>query len=473
MTDCRPMAATTTPPSTELGCVPPWVVAVAYSGGRDSTALLHATAGLAASGEWGQGAQVLALHVHHGLSPLAEDWWAHTQAQCAKWRKAGLPVVWQGARLAGRPAKGESIEAWARKGRYQALAQMAKRAGVGVVLLAHHRQDQAETFLLQALRGAGMAGLASMPASIERDGIHWLRPWLSRARSEVQAYLDAHGLSHIEDDSNADPRFARNRLRLKLWPALAAEFPAVEASLSQAASHAADAQVCLDDWLANCLKEVSTGSGGSSSMSLPAWQALGPAQQRLVLMAWVKQVSGKALSQGMVLRLQAEWQTTRRSGLRWPLPAGGELRLHQGRVRHAANCGSAISHVYALGAITDGCATAQAWLCSIHRAGRHVLPDGLGVVQVRRVTEGGVPLASLKQAVWRSRSGGEQFQSGPGRPPRSLKKQFQQAGIDAWTRSGPLLWLGEQLLFVPGLGLDVQAMALPGSPRVDLDWLVA
>jgi tRNA(Ile)-lysidine synthase len=467
------MAATTTPPSTDPGCLPPWVVAVAYSGGRDSTALLHATARLAAAGEWGQGAQVLALHVHHGLSPSADAWWAHTQGQCAKWRQAGLPVVWEGARLASRPAKGESIEAWARKGRYQALAQMAKRAGVSVVLLAHHRQDQAETFLLQALRSAGMAGLAGMPASIERDGIHWLRPWLSRPRSEVQAYLDAHGLQHIEDDSNADPRFVRNRLRLKLWPALSAEFPGVDASLAQAASHAADAQACLNQWLASCLSDVSMGSGESSSMSLPAWQALGPAQQRLVLMAWVKQVSGQGLSQGMVMRLQAEWQTTRRSGLRWPLPAGGELRLHRGLVRHAASHEPDIAQVVTPEFAADGCAAIQAWPCSIRRAGRHVLPDGLGAVQVRRVTEGGVPLASLKQAVWRSRAGGEQFQSGPGRPPRSLKKQFQQAGIDAWARSGPLLWLGEQLLFVPGLGLDARVVALLGSPRVDLTWLEA
>jgi tRNA(Ile)-lysidine synthase len=475
MTDCRPMAASTTPPSIESGGGPPWVVAVAYSGGRDSTALLHATARLAAAGEWGPDAQVLGLHVHHGLSPLADAWWEHTQAQCANWRLEGLPVAWEGRRIKGQPARAESIEAWARQARYQALAEMAEHVGVDVVLLAHHRQDQAETFLLQALRGAGVAGLASMPVSFERAGIHWLRPWLSRSRAEVQAYVDAHGLSHIDDDSNADPRFARNRLRLKWLPALAIDFQDAEASLAQAANHAADAQACLQAWLSSCLEGLTqVGTGHAGSLSLLAWQALAPAQQRLVLMAWVKRVSDQTLTHGMVLQLQTEWVAPRRSGLRWPLPSGGELRLHQGWIHFAPLTLPTKVREASSVARPGGIACAgRVWPCGIRRAGRHVLPDGLGVVQVRRVTHGGIALAILSQAVWRDRTGGEQFQSGPGRPARSLKKQFQQAGVAAWARSAPLLCLDDQLLFVPGLGVDARAMALPGVPRVELTWLDA
>jgi tRNA(Ile)-lysidine synthase len=454
------MAVSTTPPIIEAGDAPP-VVAVAYSGGRDSTALLHATARMAAAGEWGWGAKVLALHVHHGLSPQADQWWRHTQEQCLAWQAQGLPVIWAGSRLRGKPAKGESVEAWARQGRYVALARMVKDVGCNTVLLAHHRSDQAETFLLQALRGAGVAGLASMPACIEREGIHWLRPWLMRTSSEVQSYVDVHGLVHIEDDSNSDPRFARNKLRLKLWPLLTSEFSGAEASLAQTARHAADAQECLQDWLSHELAAITDGSvGGGGSLSLMAWQARTPAQQRMLLMAWVKRVSGQALPSGMVNLLQQEWQTSRRSGLCWPLPSGCELRLHRGQVTCVAPTRMRLSQ-----------AKAKAWPCGIRRSGRHVLPGDLGGVSVQRVSQGGVPLACLREAEWRVRSGGEQFQSGAGRPARSLKKQFQQAGVSAWARSGPLLWLGDRLLFVPGLGLDARVAELPGVPRVDLVWL--
>ena len=196
-------------------------------------ALLHATAcrvqALAQSQDSASGpTQVLALHVHHGLSPHADQWLAHVQAQCEQWAQAGLPVTMVSCRLAGAPAPGESIEAWARDGRYRALADMARSAGADRLLLAHHRQDQAETFVLQAMRGAGVAGLSGMPHAIERDGITWVRPWLDQPREAIEAHVAAHGLSHIDDDSNTNERFARNRWRLSVWPGLQALFPQAE-----------------------------------------------------------------------------------------------------------------------------------------------------------------------------------------------------------------------------------------------------
>ena len=156
----------------------PPAVAVAASGGRDSTALLHATARAARD----LGLEVHALHVHHGLVADADAWLERLEAQCRRWRAAGLPVHFHSTRLDGRPARGESVEAWARRERYQALAAMARHAGCALVLLAHHRRDQAETFLLQALRGAGPAGLAAMPRRAERAGLTWARPWLAQPR---------------------------------------------------------------------------------------------------------------------------------------------------------------------------------------------------------------------------------------------------------------------------------------------------
>jgi tRNA(Ile)-lysidine synthase len=336
---------------------------------------------------------------------------------------------------------------------------MAQAHGASVVLLAHHAQDQAETFLLQALRGAGVAGLSAMPMAAERGGICWLRPWLHRSRSEVQSYIDHHRLTHIEDDSNADTRFARNRLRLDVWPSLQQAFPDATTSLSQSAAHLADAQACLASWLEGLWPTLTDAKG---QLSLAAWCQLPAPAQRMVLLAWAQQVADQGLSRGWVGRLQQEWLALPRSGTRWPM-ARGEVRLYRGWLFWRADEADHDSG--------QGLDATASWPCTIRRAGRHLLPAGQGVVLVKRVKQGGLPLSMLAQAVWRLRQGGEQFQLGPDRPARSLKKQFQQQGVPAWARSGPLLWAGEQLLFVPSLGEDARAQAQPGEARVTLQWL--
>lgn len=171
-------------------------VAVAVSGGRDSTALLHCTVRTAAA----LGVGVVALHVHHGLMPAADAWLAQVQAQCRRWG-----VAFCSRRLQTHPPRGASVEAWARAERYRALAEMAREARCSIVLLAHHRRDQAETWLLQALRGGGPAGLSAMPQEAVREGITWARPWLAQPRAAIEAYVRRHRLKHVEDDSNADP----------------------------------------------------------------------------------------------------------------------------------------------------------------------------------------------------------------------------------------------------------------------------
>lgn len=198
-------------------------VAVAYSGGRDSTALLHATA--RAASQTGGLLCVHALHVHHGLSVHADAWLRHGRETCRRWAARGLPVQFHAERVRVALDGGASIEAAAREARYAALARMARAAGCDTVLLAHHREDQAETVLLQALRGAAAAGLAAMPRGIERDGLTWIRPWLAQPRAAIEAYVRRHRLAWIDDDSNTDTRYARNRLRHEVWPTLLQAFP--------------------------------------------------------------------------------------------------------------------------------------------------------------------------------------------------------------------------------------------------------
>ena len=423
-------------------------VAVAYSGGRDSTALLHATLAEAAT----QGVAVIALHVHHGLSPHADAWLSHCEAQCRRWSRAGRNVEFIAHRLTDRPAKGESVEAWARQARYRALRAMALARGASVVLLAHHQRDQAETVLLLALRGAGTVGLSGMPRCALREGITWLRPWLTKPHAEIDAYVRRHRLKHIEDDSNADARFARNRLRLQVWPALVGAFEQAESSLATTAAWAQEATAALEELAAHDLARVATPAG----LQVGAWLELSAARRSNALRAWLKSQQAESVPASLIVRLLDELPACR-SG-RWAAGAS-ELRVHRGVLR----CESPRTAVP-----PD---LPRETHLSVRRAGTYALPGWSGSLHVERVRDGGVPLAWLAHLELRPRAGAEQFQAGLGRPPRSLKKQYQAVGVPMWERNGPLVYSGGQLVFVPGLGLDARVIGLPGQPLATLRWL--
>jgi len=295
-------------------------VAVATSGGRDSTALLHCTSRIVPA----LGIELWALHVHHGLMPQADDWQAQVERQCRRWR-----IAFAAARLEGTPPRGDSVEAWARRGRYAALARMAHERGIGLVLLAQHRRDQAETFVIQALRGGGAAGLAAMPATALRDGITWARPWLEMPREAIDTYVRRHRLAHVHDASNDDQRFARGRLRRSVWPALHGAFADAETTLARAAGRAADEAALLAEIAALDLPAVRTAQG---SLSLAAWRALSPARRANVLRAWLVAALPLPVPQTLVRRLVAELPQCLHA--EWPAP-GGRLLLRRGRLAFA------------------------------------------------------------------------------------------------------------------------------------------
>ena len=289
-------------------------VAVAASGGPDSTALLHSTARTAHA----MGIEVVALHVHHGLMPQADDWLIAVRAQSRRWK-----VGFDSRRLAGAPARGDSVEAWARRGRWAALTEMAHAHDVGLVLLAQHRRDQAETWLLQALRGGGPAGLSAMPTAVQRDGITWARPWLDQPREAIEAYLRRHRLGSVSDSSNADPRFARARLRTSVWPALLAAFPDAEVALTRSAARAQEAAAVLDDVAAVDL--VPTLHEGE--LRVAAWKQLSAPRRANVLRAWLAGRLPGGVPESLVKRLATELQPQRAA--RWPA-GGGWLVLRKG-----------------------------------------------------------------------------------------------------------------------------------------------
>ena len=420
-------------------------MAVAYSGGRDSTALLHASAVAAQEA----GIEVLALHIHHGLSAHADAWLAHCESQCVAWASAGLPVRFQSRRLSGSPSAGQSVEAWARAGRFEALHDMCAAAGVDLLLLAQHRRDQAETLLLQALRGGGVAGLAGMPAAQWRDGICWARPWLHQPREAIETYLAQHRLSHVDDDSNTDPRFARNRLRLHVWSHLSEAFPQAESGLAQAAHWAQEALALQAE-----MAQVDLSSLGSAEgLDFAGLQQLSPARASNALRAWIHSQTGQPAPGSLIERLTREAKPEAVGS--WPC-GDGMLHLYRGHLQWARVQEPTSGPSHSVNLASPGLHPQRGW-------GGHW--------RVETTLESGVSAALLSELVQRPRTGGERFQRGPRTTPRSLKKAWQEAGVPAWLRQGPLLFWRDQLVFVPGLGLDARALAEPGQAQFSLAWL--
>lgn len=294
-------------------------VGVAYSGGADSTALL-----LACNERWP--AQVMALHVHHGLQAAADDFERHAQAVC---QALGLPL--QVAHVDARHQRGESPEQQARQVRYRALAELAQRHRAGAVLLAQHADDQVETLLLALSRGAGLPGLAAMPARFERHGVVFHRPGLQVSASQIRTWLAAHGQGFVQDPSNADERFTRNRIRARLLPALQAAFPQFRQTFARSAGHAAQAQELLDE-----VAQADLARSGNPPV-IAALQALSPARLANVLRYWLKSSHACQPSQAQLSELMRQIMACRTRGHHICLKIGSGFIERNGALLHWYN----------------------------------------------------------------------------------------------------------------------------------------
>ena len=281
------------------GWQPALPLAVAYSGGADSTALLWACAQRFPR-------QVVAIHVNHGLQAAAADFEAHCVAQCAAW---AVPL--HVAPVQAHPAPGQSPEDAARIARYQALEQLSGAvsapAAIKTIVLAQHADDQVETVILALSRGAGVAGLAGMRPVWEQRGMRWERPYLGIAAAQIRADLRAQGIAWVEDPTNADHRYTRNRIRAQVMPALAQAFPQFASTAARSAANAAQAAQLLDD-----LAQIDSQTTGLPP-AIGALQSLSPARQGNVLRYWLRTVHGQTPSAAQLAQLIEQLQkcTTR------------------------------------------------------------------------------------------------------------------------------------------------------------------
>ena len=279
-------------------------LAVAYSGGADSTALLWACVQRFPG-------QVFAFHINHGLQAAATDFEAHCQQQCAAW---SIPL--HIAKVAARNAPGQSPEDAARIARYKALAQLAQAASTQIaiktIVLAQHADDQVETVVLALSRGAGVAGLAGMRPAWEQGGVRWERPYLATGSAQIggaqiRADLRALGIAWVEDPTNADHGLTRNRIRAQVAPALVQAFPQFASTVARSAANAAQAAELLDE-----LAHMDLQATGSPP-AIKVLQALSVARMGNVLRYWLRTAYGQTPSAAQLAQLIQQLQrcTTR------------------------------------------------------------------------------------------------------------------------------------------------------------------
>jgi tRNA(Ile)-lysidine synthase len=290
----------------------PTPLAVAASGGADSSALLAACA-------QAHPGRVSAIHINHGLQAAAADFEACVRAQCGQ---LGVPLVV--GRVDARHKAGESPENAARIARWEAICHIVHNPpnlfAIECVAVAQHADDQLETVLLALSRGAGLPGLSAMPARFERGNpkVAFARPWLAHTQAKIAAWFATQNLGHVQDPSNADERFTRNLIRARVSPAVLVAFPHARAAFARSAAHAAQAQLLLDEVAALDLTSV------GSPPKLAALQSLSEPRLANVLRYWLKTVHGTQASSAQLLQLQVQIKaaTTRGHGIDIKVGAG-------------------------------------------------------------------------------------------------------------------------------------------------------
>jgi tRNA(Ile)-lysidine synthase len=425
------------------------LLAVALSGGLDSTVLLDAAVRCVGA------SRVVALHIHHGLSPNASAWAAHCDSFAAS-----LEVRFAERHVDVARANGESLEAAARDARYEALDALCEEHGAQALLIAHHADDQAETVLLQLLRGAGVAGLAAMaPQRVDGSAAPRLRPLLRLLRAQLEQYAHERDLSWIDDESNADTRYSRNALRHDVLPVLAVHFPGFRDALARTASHAASAQRLLDD-LARIDLDHARSRDEEGALQLDSLLALDDERAINLLRYWIRARGLLAASTARIadmLRQLRDAHDSRDGHALRVDHAGHALRVYRNALFWEA--GDSIDE-----ADFDQGAAAPKVASELHWQGEEVwrLPQWRGSFVFEPVDapaddvvgEGVLRAVAL---VARSRAGGERVRMAAQAPSRTLKNLFQERGVPAWKRDVPLLFVGEALLFVPHLGVNREA----------------
>ena len=406
-------------------------IAVALSGGLDSVVLLDTVCKAQAKNK---STEIFTFHIHHGLQKQADDWLIFCKKLAKKYK---IHFDFRLLHLTGSQEQG-NIEARARAGRYEALTDLCIEYGIEDLLLAHHQNDQAETVLLQLLRGAGVAGAAAMPSSRQLDSKHgkitlW-RPLLDQSKKELEAYAKEHKLQWIEDPSNQDSKYRRNAIRKTIIPALEKIQPEAIANLARSAGLLSEAQTLLDRLAMQDGKTILLKNGIELKQLIELAKKDLPAANNL-LRYWLKT---NGLTMPSQERLAAWWRdlSTVKAGaqLEWAHDEKS-IRLWRGVLQiEGLKLGEWVFKTIPIASKTLG--LPSQWFKEAQKNG----------------------LISQKD-----RSGSEKIQIKANAPRKTLKNLFQECDIPPWQRHAPLLYINGDLIAVAGVGVSYLHLVAAGK----------
>ena len=418
---------------------------VGLSGGLDSSCLATALAQLARSAALPAGLNVRAVHIDHGLQSASNAFLEHCATLCRRLGMA-LSIIVVQVEL----PTGASVEAAAREVRYTALA--AQLAEGECLVTGHHGEDQAETFLLQALRGAGPKGLASMPARRPLGAGWHLRPLLGVSRRELQQFAGEHAIASIEDPMNRDPRFDRSYLRHEIWPQLERRWPGAGAALARAAQHSADSQHLLDQLADGDLG----GARDGGALSVHGLRRLTSLRRLNAVRRWLVQEGASLPSTARLTEGLRQMMDAREDHLPVVVWAGHALRRYR-------------EWIFLTAAEPPRLDAALDW----DWAAYPLLELGEGLGRLRAgFRPGGLEPEKLRPPLRvRARAGGERIRIGESGRTQSVQHLCQAQGILPWARDAlPFIYLGDELLAVADLWSSAAWRGAPDAPGVYFLW---
>ena len=413
-------------------------ILVAFSGGLDSTVLLHQ---LVQWRELHPDVALRAIHIHHGLSPHADSWVQHCESVCAQWQ---VSLVVERVHLED---DGLGIEAQARRARYQAFAQTLLPGEV--LMTAQHLDDQCETFLLALKRGSGPAGLSAMGENSPFAGTQLIRPLLAQTREALEAWARQHELCWIEDESNQDDTYDRNFLRLRVTPLLQQRWPHFAQAVARSAALCAEQESLLDELLASDLADCITAHG---TLLLVPLMMVSDVRRAALLRRWLAGLNAPMPSRDGLERIWQEVALAREDASPCLRLGAFEIRRYQ-------------SQLWWIKSVTGQSETIvpwQTWLQPLE------LPAGLGSVQLTAGGDIRPPRADEAVSVRFKAAGLLHIVGRNGG--RKLKKIWQELGVPPWLRdTTPLLFYGETLIAAAGVFVTQEGVA-EGENGVSFVW---